>query len=191
MRKRKAELTVSVPLSLVLHRKAEHRNSDEDGQEDISDECSHQSLGVDDVAMAACCERDERFGPLNQSSLKISGEGEVNLPGWSPAEPAERKSNSFDEVKSKETRARASRQHATHRTRSPPHTGCQTSPLPVSGASERREADKRHKPPLPFHMAVLMPPQNNMLDVEKSGRRRSTEEEEADVTSVLGPQEPH
>lgn len=73
VRKRKAELTVSVPLSLVLHRKAEHRNSDEDGQKDISDECSHQNLGVDDIAMAACCERDKRFRPLNQSSLKTVG----------------------------------------------------------------------------------------------------------------------
>lgn len=162
VRKRKAELTVSVPLSLVLHRKAEHRNSDEDGQEDISDECSHQSLDVDDIAMAACCERDERFGPLNQSSLKTVGEDEVNLPGWSPAEPAERKSTIFDEGKSKETTARASRQHATYRTRSPPHTRCKTSPPPVSGASERREADKHHKNPLLFHMSVPMPPQNDV-----------------------------
>lgn len=85
---------------------------------------------------------------------------------WSPAEPAERKSTIFDEGKSKETTARASRQHATYRTRSPPHTGCKTSPPPVSGASERREADKHHKNPLLFHMSVPMPPQNDILDVD-------------------------
>lgn len=61
MRKRKAELTVRVPLSPVLHREAEYRNSDEDGQDDISDDNSHQSPCVDDIAMATCCERDERF----------------------------------------------------------------------------------------------------------------------------------
>lgn len=54
-----------------------------------------------------------------------------------------------------------------------------------------READKHHKPPLLFHMSVPMPPQNDILDVDNLGRRRSTEEEEADVTSIFGPQEPH
>lgn len=60
-RKKKAELTVTVPLSLVLHCEAEYRNNDEDGQDDIRGNNSGQSPCVDDIAMAACCERDERF----------------------------------------------------------------------------------------------------------------------------------
>ena len=82
------------------------------------------------------------------------------------------------------TIARASCQRATYRTRSPPHTGSQTSPLSFSGGSEKREAEKHHDPSLLFQMAVLSLEQNDML--EKSGRRRSTQEEEADVISVLG-----
>lgn len=61
----------------------------------------------------------------------------------------------------------------------------------TSGGNERIETKKHHNPALLFQMAVPMPPQNDMLDVEKSERRRSTKEGEADVTSVLGPQEPH
>lgn len=56
--------------------------------------------------------------------------------------------------------------------------------MPFSGGSERRKAEKHPDPSLLFQMAVLTPPQNDILDVEKSGRRRSTEEEEADVISV-------
>lgn len=63
MSKRTAELTVRVPLSLELHREAEYRNSDDDGEDDISDDNSHQDPCVDDVTMAACCERDDRFEP--------------------------------------------------------------------------------------------------------------------------------
>lgn len=95
MRKRKAELTVRVPLSLVLHHEAEYRNSDEDGQDDISDDNSHQSLCVDDVAMATCCEKDERFERWTRTAWKQWREL-MNLPGWSPAEPAERGRDTSD-----------------------------------------------------------------------------------------------
>lgn len=70
-----------VPPSPVLHRKAEHRNSDEDGQDDIGDDCSHQNPGVDHVAMATCCERDERFELFEPKQPENNGGSEVNLPG--------------------------------------------------------------------------------------------------------------
>lgn len=53
----------------------------------------------------------------------------VNLPGWSPAEPAQTKSDTSDN----NSRAWASGQHATYRTRNPAHTGPQTSPVSFPG----------------------------------------------------------
>lgn len=73
MRKRKPALTLRVPLCLALRRQAEYRSREEDGQDDIGEDNSHQCPRFDDITMAASCE-ERRDLNAEAKRLEISGE---------------------------------------------------------------------------------------------------------------------